>query len=673
MCGIWSFATIDEDFTSEQIKKITKELFRLSETRGKEASGIAGFGKSKVYAYKAAVPGSELVKTSEFEKYWEKVSSESQAGYALLGHSRLATNGSESAGDNNQPVCAQSIVTVHNGIIVNVEELWKKYQDLQREHEVDTEIFVKLFEKFLKESKKIDYALSKVYSEIRGMASTVTLLASQNILVAATNNGSLYYCKSKNGKSISIASESLILKKLIQNCRLEEKFNMSQIRQLKVGRAMYINLTNMKKISGDFTEEIGLSAKIQNSDMTIDCQFTKSAKMKTKFHAVNILDENKLIKYDIDIEPIKKLRRCTKCVLPETMPFIEFDDEGVCNYCRTYQKQQYKGREALEKNAMNLRNKRKGTDSLVSFSGGRDSSYGLHYFVKELGLKPVAFSYDWGMVTDLARRNQSRMCEQLGVELIVVSADIRKKRENIRKNVTAWLKKPDMGMVPLFMAGDKQYFFYANKVKRDFGLDMVLLASNPFERTYFKSGYCGIKPEILCKGEEKRQWEQLPLKSVIKMTGYYGTQYITNPAYVNKSIWDTAKAALSYYVIPHDYFLLYDYIPWDEKEVNEVLLKQYDWETASDTKSTWRIGDGTAPFYNYIYYLVTGFSENDTLRSNQIREGMIRREKALELVYEDNKPRFDSMKWYFDAINVNMKDALEIISKIPKLYERNKF
>ena len=27
------------------------------------------------------------------------------------------------------------------------------------------------------------------------------------------------------------------------------------------------------------------------------------------------------------------LKRCTKCILPETMPFIRFDDEGVCNYC----------------------------------------------------------------------------------------------------------------------------------------------------------------------------------------------------------------------------------------------------------------------------------------------------------------------------------------------------
>lgn len=113
---------------------------------------------------------------------------------------------------------------------------------------------------------------------------------------------------------------------------------------------------------------------------------------------------------------------------------------------------------------------------------------------------------------------------------------------------------------------------------------------------------------------------------------------------------------------------LYDYIPWEENELNDVLLNEYDWEISPDTQSTWRIGDGTAPFYNYIYYCVAGFTENDTLRSNQIREGMLTREEALKLVERDNTPRFDSMQWYFDVIGVDMSEALTVVNKIPKRY-----
>ena len=60
------------------------------------------------------------------------------------------------------------------------------------------------------------------------------------------------------------------------------------------------------------------------------------------------------------------------------------------------------------------------------------------------------------MVTDLARRNQARMCGALGIEHIIVAADIPQKTTS--KYLNAWLKKPNLGMVPLLMAGDKNIF-----------------------------------------------------------------------------------------------------------------------------------------------------------------------------------------------------------------------
>ena len=68
----------------------------------------------------------------------------------------------------------------------------------------------------------------------------------------------------------------------------------------------------------------------------------------------------------------------------------------------------------------------------------------------ELGLNPITYTYDWGMVTDLARRNIARICGKLGVENIIVAANIHWKRMNISKNIKAWLKNPSLGMIPLF-------------------------------------------------------------------------------------------------------------------------------------------------------------------------------------------------------------------------------
>ena len=107
---------------------------------------------------------------------------------------------------------------------------------------------------------------------------------------------------------------------------------------------------------------------------------------------------------------------------------------------------------------------------------------------------------------------------------------------------------------------------------------------------------------------------------------------------------------------------------WDENTIEDTIINQYKWETSIDTKSTWRIGDGTASFYNYVYTLVAGFSENDTFRSNQIREGMLSRERALELVYDENKPRYNSLKWYFEIIDLDFREVIKIVNKMPPLY-----
>ena len=61
------------------------------------------------------------------------------------------------------------------------------------------------------------------------------------------------------------------------------------------------------------------------------------------------------------------------------------------------------------------------------------------------------------MVTDLGRRNISRMSSILGVENIIVAANIETKK-NIKMNLEAWLKKPHLGMISLLTAGDKHFF-----------------------------------------------------------------------------------------------------------------------------------------------------------------------------------------------------------------------
>ena len=107
--------------------------------------------------------------------------------------------------------------------------------------------------------------------------------------------------------------------------------------------------------------------------------------------------------------------------------------------------------------------------------------------------------------------------------------------------------------------------------------------------------------------------------------------------------------------------------------IERTLLEEYDFERAEDTESLWRIGDGTAAFYNYIYHAIAGMTENDTFRSNQIRQGMMTRSLALDLVERDNRPRFASIQWYLKTIGIErtVPEVLERIERAPKLYARS--
>ena len=193
--------------------------------------------------------------------------------------------------------------------------------------------------------------------------------------------------------------------------------------------------------------------------------------------------------------------------------------------------------------------------------------------------------------------------------------------------------------------------------------NVIFLCENLLERTDFKTGFAGLKQYF----DANFVYTQ-SLANKLKLIYFYGKQYLTNVAYINSSMIDTLFAYLYYYFTDRDYYNLFKYIPWDEKKIITTLREEYNWDLADDTLSTWRIGDGTASFYNYIFYTMAGFTENDTFRSNQIREGIITQEEALTLVKKENEPRFESIKWYCDTIGVDFEETINKINWAPKLY-----
>jgi glutamine---fructose-6-phosphate transaminase (isomerizing) len=604
MCGIFGLIS-----RSPVSSKDLNQLSNAARRRGKDSSGLVVMRGNEPYAvYRAALDVRALLADVSIGDTT-----------VALGHSRLITNGN----DDNQPVVRDGVIVIHNGIIVNADALWTLRRG-KRQLEVDTEIIAAIVAEMIEDGESLDTIASYIARECRGTVSCAIAVPALGKLVLLTNNGSLYVGDTGDGTYFYSEEHALT------------EVGCSNVRQVQEPLVLDIPQS---------AEPFVISNLVGRSNNLVPALGSNAEEEKSLQHMHH------------------QLRRCSRCILPETMPFIRFDDQGICNYCKHYKpKNKLKSRERflelLERYRLNGN-----VPCIVPFSGGRDSTYAIHVIVKELGIRPITMTYDWGMVTDLARRNISRVCSQLKLENIIIADDIEKKRGYIRKNLQAWLKRPHLGMLNLLMAGDKHFFRHIESVKQETGIELNLWGMNPLEVTHFKAGFLGFPPDFETEqvfytgtlNQLKYQW--LRIKEVAK-----------NPAYLNDSIWDTLSGEFYRSVKKKTGFHnIFDYWDWNEQHIDSVL-DSYDWERAPDTRSTWRIGDGTAAFYNYVYYTVAGFSEFDTFRSNQIREGVMTREEALAKVAVENQPRYPNIKWYLDAIGMDFKSVIQRVNSIPRLY-----
>jgi hypothetical protein len=47
---------------------------------------------------------------------------------------------------------------------------------------------------------------------------------------------------------------------------------------------------------------------------------------------------------------------------------------------------------------------------------------------------------------------------------------------------------------------------------------------------------------------------------------------------------------------------------------------------------------------------------------------MMTRERALELINEENRPRYETLRWYLDIIGLDFERVIKVVNKIPKHY-----
>lgn len=359
-------------------------------------------------------------------------------------------------------------------------------------------------------------------------------------------------------------------------------------------------------------------------------------------------------------EYFRNMRRCTRCILPETFPGIEFDENGVCNYCLNYEPVRVLGEKELEKILSPYRNKGEKYDCIVPISGGRDSSFVLHQMVKKYKMSVLALTVDSGAILPEGYRNIKRVTEVLNVEHVWLKDEkqIETARQNTKIKFHGWLKKPSINtIVPVLNSGDKtmnlRMYRYAKENRIPLVMGGNIIGNSTFEQDHWKTGFLGVFPD-------EHGVYSTPDK--IRLSFLFWLEYLKNPSNFHIPILKEYLEGASVYFFESvlkprgvDSLGFYDYIYWNEKEVVSTITEELDWKGASDATTTWRIDDGAYPLINYLYYKLVGFTEHDEMYSKMIREGQIAREEALERCLADHES-----EWIHGARLLGSLEELEV-------------
>ncbi|HOS45738.1 MAG TPA: N-acetyl sugar amidotransferase [Smithellaceae bacterium] len=250
---------------------------------------------------------------------------------------------------------------------------------------------------------------------------------------------------------------------------------------------------------------------------------------------------------------------CANCVMDTSDPNIQFADKGMCERCNQYYNEILpswpQGAEA-EKHLLTITDKikkagkNKKYDSILGLSGGFDSSYMLHFAIKELGLRPLVFHVDAGWNTPLAVENINKLVSKLNVELKTEVIDW----EEMKDFQLAFFKS---GVPHLDIPQDHAFISVLYNYAEDNGIKYILNGGN-------------ISTEVVVN---PAAWY------------YWGTDLV----HINDIIRQFCRAPLKKYpfshALRHKVYLRYikniqvlkllNYIPYIKKDAETLLKKEY--------------------------------------------------------------------------------------------------
>ncbi|MCK9492383.1 MAG: N-acetyl sugar amidotransferase [Sulfurimonas sp.] len=357
------------------------------------------------------------------------------------------------------------------------------------------------------------------------------------------------------------------------------------------------------------------------------------------------------------------MKFCTKCVMPETKPGLEFDENGVCDACNSQvSKDQNIDWQERKKKFLELIKKYKvhpDYDCIIGVSGGKDSTYQV-VKILELGLNPLCVCFEPTIPTEIGRKNLDNI-NNLGVDLI-----------HIKRNPIVYKK---LAKEAIKRTGDNEWqnhlgiFTTVPKMAINFKIPLIIWAENS-QMEY--GGPASSKTKSILDRKWLEEFGGLLGSSVSDMLGVDGL----------------TKRDLSLYTYPDDeeikevgvtgLFLGY-YFKWDLRKILEVSKQNGFVAQDRAVETTYENFENLDCYSNHVHdylkYLKYGFGRASDNASLDVRLGYISREEAVRLVNRyDGIPPKKAIKEYLKYTGFSQGEFEKIVNSYinKNIFEKDK-